>query len=87
MINLIELKPQILQSLGPDNTVFEAAETMANKRIGSVIILDGQKLVGIFTERDVLTRVVAANLKPKSTLVRAVMTSCFHSITDRAVLP
>src|SRR2546427_9940959 len=41
-----------LQTVGPDDTVGEAVAVMAQNRIGSVLIMDGERLLGIFTERD-----------------------------------
>jgi len=59
----------------PQSTVFEAACTMARARSGSVLILDeAGKPLGIFTERDLLIKVVAQSLDPAATLVSAVMT-------------
>ncbi len=59
----------------PDATVFQAACVMTRSQSGSVLILneDGGPM-GIFTERDLLTKVVAKSLDPASTLVSAVMT-------------
>ncbi len=56
-------------------TVFDAASLMNERRIGSVVVLEAEKVVGILTERDVLTRVVTQQKKPEETLVREVMTS------------
>lgn len=57
------------------STVFEAACVMTRARSGSVLILDeAGRPLGIFTERDVLTKVVAKSLDPAVTLVSAVMT-------------
>lgn len=67
-----------------DSTVGAAVVEMNHRRIGSLMVMDVGYIVGIFTERDVLTRVVAANLDPKSTLVREVMTTRFQSIADDA---
>ena len=63
---------------GPDTTVFDATRLMNAKRIGALLIVkEGAPrggLVGIFTERDVLRRVVAAGLPPERTRVEEVMT-------------
>ncbi len=48
---------------------------MNRHRVGSVVILDGSRLVGIFTERDVLRRVVGTDIDPKTSRVADVMTS------------
>jgi CBS domain-containing protein len=59
----------------PLNSVFDAAQTMARNQIGAVPVVDDERLVGIFTERDVLTRVVAAGRHPGSTAVTDVMST------------
>ena len=63
-----------IESASPEQTVFEVAELMNRARVGAVSILDGDRLVGIFSERDLLTRVVVADRDPKQTLVSRVMT-------------
>lgn len=56
-------------------TVYDAAKQMNERRIGALVVTDGDRVVGIFTERDILNRIVAAGLDPKATPVRDVMTS------------
>jgi CBS domain-containing protein len=56
-------------------SVLEAAMTMARRGIGAVPVVDGDRLAGIFTERDVLTRVVAAAVDPAVTTVADVMST------------
>jgi CBS domain-containing protein len=56
-------------------TVGDAARVMAAHQIGAVAVVDGERLAGIFTERDLLTRVVAAALDAQQTPVREVMSS------------
>lgn len=59
----------------PDTTVAEAVRTMGRHNIGSILVLSSRRdLVGIFTERDLLQRVVAAGLDPSATLLGDVMT-------------
>jgi CBS domain-containing protein len=59
----------------PTATIETAARIMAEHNIGAVPVVDGDRLAGIFTERDVLTRVVAAGLEPSLTPVRDVMSA------------
>ncbi len=66
--------PQVYR-IAEDHTVLEAARLMNEHRIGALVVTRGGKLVGIFTERDILCRVVAAQRDPAGTLVRDVMTS------------
>jgi CBS domain-containing protein len=56
-------------------SVAQAVEKMNLKRIGSLVVVDQGEVVGIFTERDVLVRVVACGLDPLVTLVAQVMTA------------
>jgi CBS domain-containing protein len=56
-------------------TVGDAARLMAAHQIGAVPVLEGERLAGIFTERDVLTRVVAATRDAERTPVREVMSA------------
>lgn len=71
----ISLKGGTVASLGPGATVLEAALLMNERGIGSVIVIDKDRLAGIFTERDVLRRVVAEQRDPATTKLADVMTS------------
>jgi CBS domain-containing protein len=62
-------------TVGPLTSVQEAGRVMTRHQIGAVPIIDGDRLAGIFTERDVLARVVAAGLDPASTPVADVMST------------
>jgi CBS domain-containing protein len=64
-----------------ESTVHQAVSEMNRQRIGSVVVKKGAAVRGIFTERDVLTRVVSAGREPKATLVREVMTESFQHIS------
>lgn len=65
---------EAIHSVGPDTPVAECVRTMTAKRIGALIVMDGEKLVGIFTERDALNKVLGAGLDPVGTKISAVMT-------------
>jgi CBS domain-containing protein len=58
----------------PDTTIKDAAKVMTQHRVGSLVVVDGNKLVGIITELDIIWEVVAGDLDPKITLVKDVMT-------------
>ena len=59
----------------PDKTVVDAAKLMSKKDAGLIPIVEGQKLVGTITDRDIAIRVVAEGKDPQSTKVSDVMTS------------
>ncbi len=56
-------------------TVREVAQVMSARNVGAVPVLESDRLVGIFSERDIMSRVVAKGLNPEQTIVRDVMTS------------
>lgn len=68
------VKDQDILTLPPTATVRQAAVAMAERRVGAVLIVERGKLAGIFTERDVLNRVLAVAVDPDQTPVSAVMT-------------
>jgi CBS domain-containing protein len=59
----------------PETSVVEAAELMANEDVGSLPILDGSRLVGVVTDRDIVVRAVAKQKNPQGMPVRDVGTS------------
>ena len=71
---LLENKPGTLHSVTPDTTIAVAVELLNSKNIGAVLVMRDAQLVGIFTERDVLRRVVGEHRDPDTTRVADVMT-------------
>jgi CBS domain-containing protein len=59
----------------PETAVSKAAELMANRNVGAVLVVEGKRLVGIFTERDAVFRVLARGRDPRTTSLADVMTS------------
>ena len=70
---VVQRRPRI-HCVAPDAVVTECARMMAVNKIGAIIVMDGEKMSGIFTERDALNKVLAAGLDPRSTKVSEVMT-------------
>ena len=58
----------------PEANVLEAAQLMKHEKIGALLVLQGEKILGILTERDMLHRVVAEGIDPAATKVHEVMT-------------
>ena len=65
---------QVLSNLSKTATVREAANLMAEKHIAAVLVVDGEKLIGIVTERDLTAKVLANAMDPETTEISAVMT-------------
>jgi CBS domain-containing protein len=83
---LLEQKDGAVFTIPSTVTVAEAVHEMNAHKVGSVLIMNGLRLAGIFTERDVLRRVVGADLDPKFTPVTKVMTSEVLTIEPTATV-
>jgi len=59
----------------PSDTVFECIERMADRDVGSIVVMEGDAIVGIFTERDYMRKIALKGRSSKETRVREVMTS------------
>ena len=63
-----------LVTAAPDTTVAEAAKLMAKRNVGAVMVVEDERLIGIFTERDAVFRVIAKGRDTKNTTLADVMT-------------
>jgi CBS domain-containing protein len=72
--DILAVKGGHVWSVGPDATVLQAAALMNEHKIGALVVLDGGHIAGMFTERDVLRRVVGGQRDPATTRVAEVMT-------------
>jgi CBS domain-containing protein len=75
VFDLLHAKDRRVIATAPAATIRQATRLMNDHAIGSLLVTSGNRLVGIFTERDVLRRVVAEGRSPDSTTVAEVMTS------------
>jgi len=71
---LLGHKGAAVATIAPSASVLDAACAMNQRKIGSLVVVQGRKVVGIITERDILTRIVAAERSPSKTRVEEVMT-------------
>jgi CBS domain-containing protein len=71
---ILATKTQRLLSVAPDATVYDALKTMAEHEVGALVVLDGERLAGIFSERDYARKVILFGKASKETLVREIMT-------------
>ena len=85
--HLLDKKGSSVATVDADATVLDAAAIMNGRRIRALVVTRHDKVIGIFTERDILNRVVAAQSSPAKTLVKDVMTTpvaCCHRNTREA---
>lgn len=83
---LLELKGHDVATTSPSTSVRAATQLMNERRIGALVVMANDGIVGIFTERDVLTRVVAAGCDPARTCVGDVMTKDVLTCTGETTL-
>jgi CBS domain-containing protein len=72
---MLEGKTHKLLSIAPDATVYDALKMMERYDVGSLVVLDGERLAGIFSERDYARKIILLGKASKETLVREIMTS------------
>jgi CBS domain-containing protein len=66
----------------PETSALDAVHAMTARKVGAVAVTEGPRLVGVFTERDLMKRVVARGLDPATTPLAAVMTSPVRTVRD-----
>ncbi len=72
---LIDEKGHDILSIGPDDSVFDAIQKMAKANIGALMVIEGDRPVGIFTERDYARNVILQGKSSPTTPVRDIMTA------------
>ena len=95
---LLDQKGDEVLSIGPDESVFDAIKKMADNNIGSLVVTEGEKLVGIITERHYARNVFLKGKSSPETTVREIMSThvvcarpeqsveeCMAVMTDKAV--
>jgi CBS domain-containing protein len=83
---LLRQKGSSVHTIAPEATALEAASLMNQHRIGSLMVVAGGRPTGIVTERDMLTRVVAAKRDPATTPVQEIMTGRILTCTPQTSL-
>jgi CBS domain-containing protein len=78
--DILEAKGRQVWSIEPGATVFDALQLMAEKEIGALIVIDGELLVGVVSERDYARKVVLLGRASPTTAVKEIMTDpvCTH---------
>jgi len=86
MSELLEEHHASIHSVDPDVSVTECVRQMNGEQIGAMLVMKDDRLLGIFTERDAITRVLGAGLEPTYTKVSAVMSNNPICITPSTTL-
>ena len=83
---VLEQKGQHVYVTSPTQTTLDAIKTMQERKVGALLVVDEGKPVGMFTERDVMSRVVAGEYDPAATAVSEVMTRNLVAISPETTV-
>ncbi len=84
--DILKSKGHDIWSVRPDDTVFDSLKVMADKGVGALLVMDGDKLVGIVTERDYARKVILEGKSSKSSQVSEVMTRQVLCVTPQQTI-
>lgn len=79
--DILRRKSNEIFAITPDDTVYDALKLMSEKNLGGVLVMNGDSLVGIFTERDYARKVILLGRASKDTPITEVMTSSVRTIS------
>mgnify|MGYP003405127190 FL=1 len=80
ILELLKKRAPVNWSLSPQDTVFDALQTLANHNVGALMVLDNGKLVGVFSERDYTRKIALQGKSSKDTKVKDIMTANVISV-------
>ena len=73
--NILDTKGHEVWRIGPEDTVFDALRLMAEKEVGSLMVMDGARVAGLISERDYARKIVLLGRTSPNTLVKEIMTT------------
>jgi len=96
--SLLKVKGGKVWTIGPDATVYQAIELLAEKNVGALMVVEGEQVLGILSERDYVRKIAIKGLASKNTKVREIMTcdiihaelnatidECMNLMTDKHI--
>lgn len=95
---ILKKKPREIFSVSPNDSVYDAVKLMAEKNVGALLVLDGQNLAGLISERDYSRKIMLKGKKSQETKVSEIMSTqltvispnepvdqCLHLMTDKRI--
>ena len=81
VVELLKGRDPVLYKVAPDVAVFDALKLLADYGVGAVVVMDGEKMVGVFSERDYTRKVALLGRNSRETRVSEIMTGNVVSVT------
>ena len=78
--DILNGKSKEVHSISPDATVYDALKEMSDREIGALIVMKGEKVVGIISERDYARKIILKGKSSKETMVKEVMSSTLINV-------
>jgi len=78
--DILNGKSKEVHSISPDATVYDALKEMSDREIGALIVMKGEKVVGIISERDYARKIILKGKSSKDTMVKEVMSSTLINV-------
>lgn len=96
--DILQKKGNSVYGISPESSVYDALEELEENNLGSLVVIENGKLIGVFTERDYARKVILKGRSSKETLVKHIMTSrpifvtpdttieeCMQMMTDKFI--
>lgn len=84
--NILASKANVIFSIPPDTSVYQALEIMVEKNVSALMVMENEKLAGIFTERDYARKVALKGRSSKDTLIGDIMTKDLITVTPDSTI-
>jgi CBS domain-containing protein len=78
--DILFVKGNTVWMISPDTTVYDALRTMADKNVGALIVMDGEAVSGLISERDYARKVILHGKSSREIPVREIMTTAIHFV-------
>ena len=84
--NILETKGNATFTVGPGTSIYQALELMVEKNVSALLVMEDEKLAGIFTERDYARKVALKGRSSKDTLIGEIMTRDLVTVTPNSTI-
>lgn len=84
--SILDRKGRDVYTISPDNSVYEAIERMADRNVGALLVMDGDRLLGVFSERDYTRKIALQGRASKETRVEEIISNQVVTATPQSTI-